>query len=339
MSQMEMKVIEGRGLFESIVTVGPTTELFVRASKKEIALANLMARRKQFEITGPAHLRHTRTFQTDFRSIRDYMPGDRFRDIDWKAASRLTKLMTKEFEKETNLPTMLMVDTSLSMRELVKRRSKLDHSIALALQVAIVMDQQHHPVGLLTFDENSVREHISPGSVDVEEIVMSLFKLPNPLETGDYPGPQSDTSLSSVEDVQDFISAVSPFLHKRHKVTSKEDGVTGIFKALSEMAAYEETGLLIVIITDLETNTPSMIKALKIAIGMKHRVVLVSPFSWPYHLEGRDLHPDLLERVYRDLESKQSVIKAVTASGVRVIEIDSRERGDKVISGLRRLSR
>ena len=97
------------------------------------------------------------------------------------------------------------------------------------------------------------------------------------------------------------------------------------------MAAYEETGLLVVLITDLETNTPSMVKAMKIANSMKHRIVLVSPFSWLYHVEGSGLSPDLLERIYQDLEEKQSVIKAIRASGVRVIEIDSRERGDKVI--------
>ncbi len=339
MLPMILNVVEGRGLFESEIVLDPRSDLFVRASKKEIALAHLMSRRKQFEITGPAHLRHSRTFQTDFRSIRDYIPGDRFRDIDWKAASRLTKLMTKEFEKETNIPTIIMVDTSLPMRELIKHRSKLDHAIAIALQVAVVMDNQHHPVGLVTFNETSVVEHISPGTVNVDEIVMSLFKLPNPLETGEYPGPPEETGSVNKGSAKDFIQAVSPFLHKRHRISSTEDSVTGIFKALREMSSYEETGLLIVILTDLETNTSSMMKALKIALGMKHRIVLVSPFSWLYHLERKDIDPDVLERVYLDNQRKQSVVKAMRASGVRVIEIDSHERGDKVLSGLRRLSR
>lgn len=339
MLPLDLTILEGRGLYESEISIDPKTELFVRASKKEIALAHMMSKRKQFEITGPAHLRHSRTFQTDFRSIRDYMPGDRFRDIDWKAASRLTKLMTKEFEKETNLPTLLLMDTSLSMRELVKRRSKLDHSIALALQVAIVMDHHHHPVGLMTFDETGVREHVSPGTVDVEEIVLSLFKLPNPIETGEYPGQPEENGNGEKESTKGFITAVSPFLHKRHRITATSDSVTGIFKVLGEMNAYEETGLLIVLITDLETNTPSLMKALKIAVTMNHRVVVVSPFSWPYHLEGIDVNADLLEKVYIDRQRKQGLIKAMRASGVRVIEVNSRERGDSVLSGLRRLSK
>jgi uncharacterized protein (DUF58 family) len=267
------------------------------------------------------------------------MPGDRFRDIDWKAASRLTKLMTKEFEKETNLPTMLLMDTSISMRELIKRRSKLDHAIALALQLAIVMDRQHHPVGIVTFDETGVREHISPGTVEVDEIVMSLFKLPNPIETGEYPGLPEEQGSGSETKESAFIKAISPYLHKRHRSSASDDSITGIFKALREMAQYEETGLLLVLISDLETNTSSMLKAMKAAVGMKHRVVLVSPFSWPYHHEGGELGPEVLERIYEDHQRKQSIIKAMRASGVKVIEISSRERGDKVLTGLRRLSR
>jgi uncharacterized protein (DUF58 family) len=46
---------EARGLFETEMEVPAENEVFVRASKKEIAMARLMSRRKQFEITGPAH--------------------------------------------------------------------------------------------------------------------------------------------------------------------------------------------------------------------------------------------------------------------------------------------
>ena len=141
------------------------------------------------------------------------------------------------------------------------------------------------------------------------------------------------------EDAEGFISAVSPFLHKRHRRTITSDSVTGIFKALREMNAFEETGLLIVLITDLESNSPSMMKALKIAVTMNHRIVVVSPFSWPYHLEGSELDSELLEKVYLDRQRKQGLIKAMRASGVRVIEVNSRERGDAVLSGLRRLSK
>jgi uncharacterized protein (DUF58 family) len=335
---LELRLKEGRGLFETGISIDDGTEIFVRPSKGEITLAHLMAKRKQFEITGPANRRHTRTFRADFRTIRDYMPGDRFRDIDWKAASRLTKLMTKEFELETNLPTMLLMDTSLSMKELIKRRSKMDHVISLALQIAIVMDDHNHPVGLITFDENRVIEHLSPGKNDIEDIVLSIFKLPNPVGTGAYPGAPLSFGTENPDMNPGFLQHVGPFLVTERKANLTRDRVTGIFQAIGEIDSQEETGMLLIVITDLETNTGSMLKALQLAVKRKHRVVLVSPFAWPYHLSKQDLTPEVLEKVYTDHQSKQSKIRALRASGIRVIEIGSKEKGENVLTGLRRMS-
>jgi len=335
---LDLKLKDSRSLFETDISLDGETQLFVRPSREEIRLAHLMGKRKQFEITGPANRRHTRTFRADFRTIRDYIPGDRFRDIDWKATSRLTKLMTREYELETNLPTMLLLDTSLSMREMIRRRSKLDHAIALAIQIAIVMDDHHHPVGLITFDENRVIEHFSPGKNHIDDIVLSIFKLPNPIETAGYPGPPSPSGIEGEDGGSGFLNSVGPFLVNAKKMGLTRDRATGIFQAVREIDSREETGLLLVVVTDLETNPGSIMKALQLAVKRKHRVVLVSPFSWPYHLNKQDLNPELLEKVYADYQRKQSMIGGLRANGIRVIEIGSTEKGENVLSGLRRLS-
>lgn len=335
---LKITIKEGRDLFETDMKVDPGLEVFVRASKKEIALARLMARKRQFEITGPAHKRHTRTYRSDFRSVRDYIPGDRFRDIDWKAMSRLTKLMTKEFEQETNLPTMIMVDSSLSMRELVKSRSKIDHAIALALQMAIVLSSNHHPVGLITFDENKVMEHLSPGKCDLDDVVMSLFKLPNPAPTGEYPGiPRFQYEDTGDED-SNMLSKIGPFLVRGHRNRFSRIRTSGIFEAMRSMEKAEETGMMVVIISDIETNRPSFLRAVQRILRRKHRVVLVSPPVWTYHLVKDELTVEMLERMYDDRLEKQTLLKGLASGGVRIIDIDSRERGEKVLSNIRRMS-
>lgn len=339
LNPMEVIVKEKRGLFSTTREMGSFSDIFVRASKMEISLARLMSKRKQFEITGPAHQRHTRTHRAEFRSVREYMPGDRFRDMDWKAGARLTKLMTKEFEQETNLPTMLLMDASLSMKEMVNRRSKMDHAIALALQIAIVMDNHNHPVGLISFDENKVMEHLSPGKQEIDELLMKLFRLPNPVRTGGYPGvpvPEQQT-ISNGSD-NEMMSKIGPFLVKGRRKTMTKERATGIFEAIRGADIQEETGLLMVLITDLETNLPSLMKAVKLALGRKHRLVVVSPFSWPYHLDKGTLTADELERAYMDRGRKQEVIRTLRGAGVNVIEIEPKERGETVLTGLRRMS-
>lgn len=47
--------------------------------------------------TGPSK---TRGAGTNIFEVREYMPGDEFKKIDWKATARLSKLAVKEFEKE-----------------------------------------------------------------------------------------------------------------------------------------------------------------------------------------------------------------------------------------------
>ncbi|MFO8050598.1 MAG: DUF58 domain-containing protein [Thermoplasmatota archaeon] len=339
MDPPHIRMSENRGLFQTSFRSGPVTEVFVRTSKKEILLARLMSKRKQFEITGPANRRHTRTHRADFRSVRDYVSGDRFRDMDWKASSRLTKLMTKEFEQETNLPTLIMVDASLSMRELVKKSSKMDHAIALALQIAVVMERHHHPVGLITFDENRVIDHLSPGKQDIDDLLMALFKLPNPLETGAYPGSPRESGGGQKANGEDvFLNSVGPFLVKGRRSSYSREMSTGIFEAVRTADKVEETGQLMVLITDLETNLPSLLKAVNLALRRKHRLIVVSPFSWPYHLERDRTTPEQLERAYLDRMHKQNTIKGLRGAGVKVIEIGPSERGDSVVAGLRRMS-
>ncbi len=335
---LNVSIKEARGLFEKDIIIPVETEVFVRASKKDIAMARLMSRRKQFEITGPANQRHTRTYRADFKSVREDIPGDRFRDIDWKAMSRLTKMMTKEFEQETNLPTMIMVDTSLSMREVVRQRSKLDHTIALALQVAVVLNSNGHPIGLMTFDENKVMGHLSPGKCELDDIVLSLFKLPNPVETGDYPGLPISSTQDPVEGEKEFLSSIGPFLVQGKRTTFTRDRTTGIFEAMRNLEMTEESGMLIIVISDLETNRTSFFRSMQMAAKRKHRVVLVSPFSWPYHTEAEDLTAEKLEKIYMDSQEKKELIRSLRGGGVKVIDIGSRERGEKVISGIRRLS-
>ncbi len=335
---LKITIKEMRGLFEKDIELDLGTEIFVRASKKEISIARLMSKRKQFEITGPAHKRHTRTYRADFRTIREYIPGDRFRDIDWKAMSRFTRLMTKEFEQETNLPTMIMIDGSLPMREMVKQRSKLEHAIALALQAAVILDSNGHPVGFISYDENKVIEHLSPGRCELDDVVMALFKLPNPVETGGYPGMPRSIERHGEENDNEFLSKVGPFLVLGERNDFTRDRTTGIFEAMRAIEMTEETGMLLIIISDMETNRSSMLRSLQLSLKRDHRVVLVTPFSWPYHTDSGDISVKTVEMMYEDHLEKQTLLRSLRAGGVKVIDIDLNERGDKVIAGIRRLS-
>ena len=50
---------------------------------------------------------------TEFYSLRDYLPSDPMRFINWKASARLAKLVSNEFEAEKAADLMLIVDSTL----------------------------------------------------------------------------------------------------------------------------------------------------------------------------------------------------------------------------------
>jgi hypothetical protein len=77
---------------------------------------------------------------------------------------------------------------------------------------------------------------------------------------------------------------------------------------------------------------------MQMAVRKKHRVVLVSPFSWFYHLEEGGLTPEKLEKMYEDSLEKQTIFRSLRAGGIKVVDIDSNERGERVISSIRRMS-
>jgi uncharacterized protein (DUF58 family) len=266
------------------------------------------------------------------------MAGDRFRDIDWKATSRMTRLMTREFELERNIPTMIMVDCSMSMRELTGKHTKVDHAIALAIQAASVLSAQGNPVGLIAYDEHRVLVHMRPVRSELDDVLMALFRLPNPARTGGYPGYVWEKAAGTTPDESLFMGAVGPFLVSGKRQVYDQRRTTGVHEAVRTIAMEEESGMLLVILTDLETSRDSLVSSLSEALKLNHRVVLISAFSWPYHARSGELDRSTLELMYRDHQRKQEALRNLRATGIRVIDVTPRERGDTVMGRLRRMS-
>src|SRR5438034_11722391 len=56
-----------------------------------------------------------RGFSVEFTEHRAYQPGDELRYLDWRILARSDRLFVKQFEEETNLRAMILVDASRSM--------------------------------------------------------------------------------------------------------------------------------------------------------------------------------------------------------------------------------
>lgn len=101
------------------------------------------------------HRSPRRGFSVEFAEHRQYQPGDEPRYVDWKLLGRTDRLYVKQFEDETNLRAMLVLDASASMAwsGANDRLTKLDYATRLAAALALVLIRQRDAAGLVTFDE------------------------------------------------------------------------------------------------------------------------------------------------------------------------------------------
>ncbi len=104
-------------------------------------------------------------FSVEFTEDRPYQPGDELRYLDWKMLARSDRLFVKQFEEETNLRSMLVLDVSASMDWVgaEERLSKLAYAKRLIASIALVLLRQRDATGLIVFDEE-VRTVVRAGA-------------------------------------------------------------------------------------------------------------------------------------------------------------------------------
>ena len=91
----------------------------------------------------------------EFSQHREYVPGDDLRQVDWKVFARSDKYYVKQYEDETNLTAMILLDQSESMdyRSHPAGLSKLEYAQLIACSLAYLITAQQDSVGLATFTD------------------------------------------------------------------------------------------------------------------------------------------------------------------------------------------
>ena len=124
--------------------------------------------------------RYTRTkgIGREFESLRDYRPGDEFRNICWSATARRGKLVTKTFQVERSQTVWLVVDCGRLMRTRVAGLSKLDYAVNATLCLAEVALYSGDRVGLLAYGRG-LQQRILPGrgSVHLRQLMERLVDV------------------------------------------------------------------------------------------------------------------------------------------------------------------
>src|SRR6266850_473054 len=100
-----------------------------------------------------AYLSHFKGRGMDFEELREYIPGDDVRDIDWNVTNRLGRPFVKRYREERELAAVLAVDVSGSSAFGSGNLSKREYAAEVAATLALSATRNGDKVALLLFTE------------------------------------------------------------------------------------------------------------------------------------------------------------------------------------------
>ena len=97
----------------------------------------------------------------DFDEVREYVPGDEVRTIDWNVTARAGRPFVKKFTEERELTILLVVDISASGQFGSTSQSKRDLAAELASVLAFSAIRNSDKVGLLLYSDR-IERYLAP---------------------------------------------------------------------------------------------------------------------------------------------------------------------------------
>ncbi|MCZ7535540.1 MAG: DUF58 domain-containing protein [Acidimicrobiia bacterium] len=165
---------------------------------------------------------------TEFESIRDYLPDDDIRQVNWTATARTGRPMSNQYRIEQDRDVVCLVDAGRLMGAPIGDMTRLDATVDAATAVALVADEMGDRSGVVAFD-SEIRRRLEPRRHGGDAVVRAIFDLePRPVDS-DYDlafrsvGGSKRSLVLVLTDLLDEAAARSlvaavPVLARRHAV-------------------------------------------------------------------------------------------------------------------------
>lgn len=166
---------------------------------------------------------------TQFESIREYLPDDDVRQVNWFATARVGRPMSNQYRTEEDRDIIALVDAGRLMGAPLAGRTRLDTALDALTAVATVADEVGDRCGAVAFDENLLHS-ITPRRKGGSTVVRSLFDLEASAKDSDYERALASIALHKrallliFTDIIDRAAADTllraiPIVARRHSVT------------------------------------------------------------------------------------------------------------------------
>ena len=199
--------------------------------------------------------RQRRGLGSEFHQLREYRRGDSLRQIDWKATSRVRKLISREYQDERDQRLLFLLDCGRRMRHADRGRAHLDEALNALLLLAYVAVRQGDAVGLMTF--GGPKRWLAPRKDPdtVNRLLNGVYDLQPTLDAADPLAAarelmQTQTRRAMVliltnsrdEDQQEFATAIR-LLRRRHLVVVADLRESALDRTLVEPISDRNSAL------------------------------------------------------------------------------------------------
>ena len=240
----------------------------------------------------------------EFPEVREYVPGDDIRSIDWNVTARTGSPHVKKFTEERELTVMLLVDVSASNRFGSTAQLKRDLAAEIAAVLAFSAIANHDRVGLILFSDR-VEKHVPPakGATHVLRVVSEILNAkPSSPKTDLEPALRYLNQVVRRRSVAFLISDfIAPPCERLLRVTARRHDLVSLVIGDKRESALPAVGL--VDFEDAETGQ-------RIVVDTSHA-------------------PSRRALLARQTERRQALLRQLSRARSDAIELNAGERYDR----------
>ncbi|GGW33301.1 hypothetical protein GCM10007383_17960 [Arenibacter certesii] len=123
----------------------------------------------------------------EFEQIKDYVPGDDIRNINWKATAKRGHLMVNQFQDERSQPIYSIIDKGRVMKMPFEGLSLLDYAVNSSLVISNIAIKKQDKAGMFAFS-NKIENRVvaERRSAQMNLILETLYNIKTNFLESDY---------------------------------------------------------------------------------------------------------------------------------------------------------
>jgi uncharacterized protein (DUF58 family) len=168
------------------ITSGKEKKVAVYPSFMQMKKYQLMAVTNQLQTGGSRRLRKLGS-SLEFEQIKEYVQGDDYRRVNWKATARKNSLMVNNYMDERSQQVICLIDKGRNMKMPFEGMTLLDYAINATLVLSNIVLMRQDKSGLLTFGKK-IDQFIQPDKkpAQINLILETLYRQQTDFTDSDF---------------------------------------------------------------------------------------------------------------------------------------------------------